>query len=418
MKIKLSDIIPDPNQPRKTFDTEKLGELQSSFSNLGLIQPITVRSTDNGNYMIVVGERRYRASKEAGLSEVECVIREDIDDKKAREMQFTENSQQEDVNPIELGTSFIAYRESYHKSQRELSDIIGIKLSTIADFEQLASNAGASVRHYVMSGDLDTSTAQEISVVKDEIKQSQIAQIVVDKGLNRAAVRKMLPIIKAQPTKSIESVVAQALYGIETEKKNGQAILNEIKRQGTDPIAPPIGKFSTITIDPPWPIEKILRNERPNQFDIDYSKGVMTLEEIANLPIQDLASENGCHIYLWTTHKHLPDALDLFNSWDISYQCLLTWSKNVGFTPFSWMYSTEHCLFGHIGSLPLLQLGKRLDFQAKVREHSRKPDEFYELVRQVSPEPRIDMFGREKHEGFEVWGNEANKFSKVEAGTK
>jgi N6-adenosine-specific RNA methylase IME4 len=55
-------------------------------------------------------------------------------------------------------------------------------------------------------------------------------------------------------------------------------------------------------------------------------------------------------------------------------------------------------------------MGKRLDFAAKVREHSRKPDEFYDLVREVSPEPRIDMFGREKHEGFAIWGNEPNKF--------
>jgi len=74
------------------------------------------------------------------------------------------------------------------------------------------------------------------------------------------------------------------------------------------------------------------------------------------------------------------------------------------------MYSTELVLFGRVGTLDLLKKGLRLDFSAKVREHSRKPDEFYELVRKASPEPRIDVFSREKRKGFDQHGNETNKF--------
>jgi N6-adenosine-specific RNA methylase IME4 len=90
---------------------------------------------------------------------------------------------------------------------------------------------------------------------------------------------------------------------------------------------------------------------------------------------------------------------------------VLTWVKNVGITPFSWMYSTELILFGRLGNLPLLQKGLRLDFSAKVREHSRKPDEFYERVKLVSPEPRLDLFSREKRDGFEQWGIETDYFA-------
>jgi len=136
----------------------------------------------------------------------------------------------------------------------------------------------------------------------------------------------------------------------------------------------------------------------------------MSLDEIKAFPLRQLAFEDGCHVYLWTTQKFLPFAFSVFDAWGVRYECLLTWVKNVGFTPYSWMYSTEHCLFGRIGSQPLLKMGKRLDFSAKVREHSRKPDEFYSLVAEVSPEPRIDVFSREKREGFEQWGNELNKF--------
>ena len=88
----------------------------------------------------------------------------------------------------------------------------------------------------------------------------------------------------------------------------------------------------------------------------------------------------------------------------------MTWVKNVGFTPFSWMYSTEHALFGRIGSLDVERKGLRLDFSAKVREHSRKPEEFFERVALASPEPRLEMFARQEREGFTAWGNETTRF--------
>lgn len=178
-------------------------------------------------------------------------------------------------------------------------------------------------------------------------------------------------------------------------------------------IQPEDRKYRTIIIDPPWPVKKIERNKRPNQgLYLDYP--IMTLEEIEALLIPELADEDGCHIYLWITHKYLFSAPRMFEAWGADYECPLTWIKNVGFTPYSWMYSTEHCLFARIGSLPLVKLGKRLDFRAKVREHSRKPDEFYNLVKEVSPEPRIDMFSREKRKGFDQYGCEINKFDAKE----
>jgi len=180
-----------------------------------------------------------------------------------------------------------------------------------------------------------------------------------------------------------------------------------------EPPPTPAGKFRTIVIDPPWPMEKIQREVRPNQADFDYP--TMTIEAIKNLPIGELVDPHGCHVYLWFTQKWRRIIYELFDAWGIIDECFLTWIKNVGFTPYSWMYSTEHVLFGRVGTLPLLKLGKRLDFSAKVREHSRKPDEFYELVTEVSPEPRLDMFSREPRSGFQQWGNEVGKFEDISA---
>jgi len=410
LKIVLNQIIPDPDQPRKTFKEKTLQELKGSYGKLGLIQPITVRPC-NGKYMIVIGERRYRASLLNGQEEIECNIREDIDDKVAREMQFAENSQQENVPPLELGKAFLEHRKKCNLTQKELSSIVGLTESVISSYESLTSAAEVT-QAYIISGQLDASTASEINTIKNKEQQAELAKIAVDEGLSRAVIREAKPLIEIQPSRSMQSIVAQARYNITTSHTNHRDILNELKRQQVPDLPPPQGKYKAIIIDPPWPIEKILRDARPNQFDIDYP--TMTIDGIMELPIPDLADGDGCHIYLWTTHKHLHNALHILEAWGAEYQCLMTWVKNVGFTPFSWMYSTEHCLFGHIGSLPLLKLGKRLDFQAKVREHSRKPEEFYDLVREVSPKPIIDYFAREKREGIEAWGNETTKF-KTEA---
>ena len=182
------------------------------------------------------------------------------------------------------------------------------------------------------------------------------------------------------------------------------------EKQITTPIVLPEGEYNTIVVDPPWPMKKSGRKARPLQGPLlDYP--VMDLNQIKNLPVADLAAERGCHVYLWTTHRFLPVAFDVFKAWGVDYHCLLTWVKNVGFTPFSFMFSTEFCLFGWIGTFPKFgKVGQRVDFEARVREHSRKPDRFYEIVRLVSPAPRIDLFSRESHEGFDVWGDEAGKF--------
>jgi N6-adenosine-specific RNA methylase IME4 len=167
----------------------------------------------------------------------------------------------------------------------------------------------------------------------------------------------------------------------------------------------PTGKYRCIVIDPPWDIEKIERDVRPNQWSpLDY--GTMTLEEIAALPVADLAYEEGCHLYLWTTHRYLPDALRLVAQWGFNYQCLLTWVKPGGMTPYSWMYNTELVVFARRGDLPLLRNGLKLSFEAPATGHSMKPDLFYRERACASPEPRLDMFARSSHEGFSAWGHE------------
>ena len=172
---------------------------------------------------------------------------------------------------------------------------------------------------------------------------------------------------------------------------------------------PAVGTYRTVIIDPPWPMQKIEREVRPKQGQaLDYA--VKSVDEIAAWKAQNFMAEDGCHVYLWTTQRFLEDAMRIMEGWGVRRECVLVWNKNVGITPYSWMYNAEFVLFGRVGNLPLLKNGEKVVFDGKVREHSRKPDEFYDLVRLVSPEPRIDVFSREAREGFEQWGDEKDRF--------
>jgi N6-adenosine-specific RNA methylase IME4 len=172
----------------------------------------------------------------------------------------------------------------------------------------------------------------------------------------------------------------------------------------------PEGSYRCIVVDPPWPMEKIERDVRPKQKrELDYP--TMSVEKITakfKEVIRDHAQVEGCHVYLWTTHRFLPDALGIFMQAGVDYQCLLTWVKPTSMTPYSWMYNTEHVLFGHVGSLPLLKLGMKVSFESPAVKHSEKPEIFYERMMAASPEPRLELYQRKKRDGIVGWGNEVN----------
>jgi N6-adenosine-specific RNA methylase IME4 len=171
-------------------------------------------------------------------------------------------------------------------------------------------------------------------------------------------------------------------------------------------VPPPPGRYACVVIDPPWPITKIVTRHRPWQgVDLDYP--TMSLEDIGRLPVRDL-TENDAHLYLWVTHRFLPDGLRLAIGWGFKYQCLMTWNKATGVVPFSWMYDTEHVIFATRGNLKVAKRGMRLSFdEPPVRDgHSTKPEVFYDRVRLASPEPRLELFARRQRAGFDAWGNE------------
>ena len=150
--LRISLVDPKSDQPRKNFDRESLEELADSISQNGLLQPILVREYGGGRYQIIAGERRFRASKIAGLSEIPAIIL-DKDDRKAAEIALIENIQREDLNPIEEAMAFKALAEEYDLTQEELSFKVGKSRSAIANATRLL-DLPEEVLNLVASGEL------------------------------------------------------------------------------------------------------------------------------------------------------------------------------------------------------------------------------------------------------------------------
>lgn len=198
------------------------------------------------------------------------------------------------------------------------------------------------------------------------------------------------------------------------QSRKREAALREQLRIAQSPTIMPSQRYGTIVIDPPWPMKKIEREVRPNQVEFDYP--TMDYESLRDFRVKFalLASDN-CHVFMWTTQKFLPMALRLFEDYEIKYVLTMVWHKTGGFQPVGLpQYNCEFVLYGRIGSPEFVDT-KAFDccFEAPRTEHSRKPDEFYDLVRRVTPDGRIDVFSREKRGGFDQFGNETMRFTEA-----
>ena len=180
--LPISQVEPGLKQPRKRFDEASLSDLAESIRTHGLIQPLTVRRLSSGYYQIIAGERRWRASKQAGLTEVPAVIIE-ADDRKVMELGLIENLQREDLNPIEEAGGYKVLVEDYGLTQEEVARQVGKSRSAVANAMRLLSLPDA-VRMLLEEGRLSAGHARAILSVPGGELQKRLAQKVVEEDLS------------------------------------------------------------------------------------------------------------------------------------------------------------------------------------------------------------------------------------------
>ena len=182
VKVKLIDIEPNRDQPRKVFDEKALSELADSIAQHGVLQPLLVRPMMDGGYQLVAGERRWRASRIAGLTEVPVVIKE-LTDSQVAEIALVENLQRENLNPLEEAQGYKELSERYGYTQEEVANIVGKSRSAVANALRLLGLADG-VLQLINSGELSAGHAKAILYSEDKDYQLELAKLVVKEGLS------------------------------------------------------------------------------------------------------------------------------------------------------------------------------------------------------------------------------------------
>ena len=190
-EIELSRIYPNPDQPRREFDPDGLAELASSIRELGIIQPISLRQTSDGSYQIIAGERRFRAATMAGLKSVPAYVRT-AEDETMMEMALIENIQREDLNSIEIALTFQKLIEQYNLTQERLSERIGKKRTTIANYLRLLK-LPAEIQMGLKNRRIDMGHARALLGIGDPATQLKIYEQIQEQGYS---VRKVEELVK------------------------------------------------------------------------------------------------------------------------------------------------------------------------------------------------------------------------------
>ena len=209
-------IEPNPAQPRQDFDEEALQNLSESIAIHGVIQPLTVRELPSGYYQIIAGERRWRAARMAGLSEIPAVVIE-ADDKKAMELALIENLQRQDLNAMEEALGYRSLIEDYGLTQEEASSRVGKSRSSVANALRLL-NLPEPIAQMIREGKLTAGHARAVLKLKAEKKQLEAAQKIAALDLSVRQAENLCNNMAEEPVKKEETVTLAVDYVAECEK--------------------------------------------------------------------------------------------------------------------------------------------------------------------------------------------------------
>ena len=224
--LPLREIEPDPGQPRKTFDDETLAELSASIAEHGLLQPIAVRPKPSGGYLIVAGERRWRASRMAGLTEVPVIVK-DVTDEQAMELALVENLQREDLDPVEEAAGIRELMTRCDLTQEQAARKLGKSRSALANSLRLLS-LPETVLELLKSGFITIGHAKVVLGLPTPELQEEAAQMIADNQLN---VRQAEALCKklAKPAKEPVAAPLPSALPVEEEESLKQALGSEVR---------------------------------------------------------------------------------------------------------------------------------------------------------------------------------------------
>ncbi len=239
IEVPIEDIFPNPTQPRTYFDTKALEELSESIKSLGVIQPITLRK-EGEKFEIISGERRYRASKLAGLKSIPSYIRL-VNDQELLEMALVENIQREDLDAIEIALTYQRLLEEIGMTQESLSKRLGKERSTITNFIRLL-RLNPQIQNAIRRGEISAGHGRALLTVEDQRSQSLLLEKILKEGLNVRQTESAAKALKKSSEMPGKKIVPNEIKKLQKQMEDKLAVKVEIKTNST-------GKKGKIVLD-------------------------------------------------------------------------------------------------------------------------------------------------------------------------
>jgi ParB family chromosome partitioning protein len=237
--VPVQEILVNPTQPRLEFKEEPLQELAASIKEKGLLQPILLRRKDSA-YEIIVGERRFRAAKMAGLQEIPSIIR-DVDDREALELAMIENLQREDLNPIEVASVYHRFVEEFEYTHEGLAQKVGVDRSSVSNYIRLLKLPGW-IRDLMVQGKLTQGHGRVLITLRDEQEQTKYVKRVLNEGASVRELertRKSERRLRPSPFSHVEEMLREALktkVQVTFRRNKGKVIIEFYSREDLDRI--------------------------------------------------------------------------------------------------------------------------------------------------------------------------------------
>jgi N6-adenosine-specific RNA methylase IME4 len=431
MRIKIDEV--KVGTRKRKLDEERVRELAESIRELGLLQPIGIRNDGT----LVFGWHRLEACKLLGWDEIEATVVSAEDALRAELAEIDENLVRNELTALERAEHLARRKEIYEQlyplAKPELQRLKGLKpfrnkpldlsvcesrltflsaasdaaLRNVAELQQTDTFVSAtanktglskrSIREYIQ---IATAIAPE---VRDAIRETPLADSKRDLlELARLDAEEQMRVVRVLVEGAAEDL-ADAVRRIRKQER-----IAELERQReaieSGRLAVPVGLFDVIVVDPPWPYG--------TEYD-PYTRRAaspypeMSLEEILEIR---LPAKEDCVLWLWTTHLFMRHAFAILDAWGFREVAILTWVKDrLGLG--SWLRSkSEFCIMAVKGKPVVNLTNQSTVLFAPMREHSRKPDEFYEMVETLCPGRKLDFFSREPRPGWEQYGNDVGRF--------
>jgi ParB/RepB/Spo0J family partition protein len=369
-EIEVDKIKPDRDQPRRRFDEEKLKQLAETFKTQGVIQPIEV----DEDYVIITGERRWRAAKLAGLKKIPCRIIRGLTPDQKLERRLIENIHHEPLTDLEKAEAIKRYIEMKGCSILSAADNLGMGPTYLRYLLSLLE-APHEVKRLVEGGKIDPSTAGEIVYA-----------------------------LKDKPEKAVE-VVKKVAKAEKNKRQLARMLVKEVKLRERE-IEVPRDEFNVIYADPPWEYD----------FSVDEARSIpihyptMKLEEICSyLKDKGVRVAEDAVLFLWATNPKLEEAFQVIRAWGFNYRTNFVWVKDkigMGY----WNRSLHELLLIATRGNPKPPTPERRFpsvIEARRGVHSEKPEIVYTIIEEMFPTARkLELFARKKRDGWEAVGLE------------